>query len=168
MEERSFIGIGVDDEDLLKILSHNGMDLDADRYPSHVTLTTPEETSDIVKRLGSDIVYKTLRRTWDGITDITVKPTGFDTYGPLGEPDGDSHLVLLIDWQYQLRLSVACRTELGLVGKISSLPQHITVCKEWHRRPTGLVTPVGAKLGLIGIFLYSKDREGNRRQEQIL
>jgi hypothetical protein len=63
MEVRSFVGVGIDERDVSKILSHNGMELEGDRYPSHVTLITPEETSTVTEVYGNKSLQNAIKRT---------------------------------------------------------------------------------------------------------
>ncbi len=168
MEVRSFIGVGLDDVKIAEILSHNSISFEEDRYPSHVILVGPDETAALTSGYGVDLVQRSIKRTWDGINGTMVDPIGFRTFGPLGEVDGNSHLTLLLDWEYQTGLAQASRRSLLLDGDISPLPPHATVCKNWYRDTEGLVLPIGKKIGITGVFLYSKDSDGIRLEEQIV
>jgi hypothetical protein len=149
-------------------LAHSDLELEDDRYPSHITLINPEETQWVLNRYGREVLRRTMAsRTWDGISETRIKPTGFRTLGQLGEKDGNSHLVCLVEWRNN-GLTAACRESLGLGSGGSRLPEHITVCKKWHRGAEGLVTPIGLTLGITGVFLYSKEPGGSRQHEQLV
>lgn len=167
MEKRCFVGIGFEEDDVSSLLAHSNLVLGGDRYPSHLTLIKPGETRRVLDTYGQEVLRQTMARTWDGISETRVKATGFRTYGPYGEEDGNSHLVCLLEWRNYC-LAAACRASLGLEDIAPRLPEHITVCKEWYRGTEGLVTPIGSTLGITGVFLYSKEPDGSRQQEQLV